>query len=128
MPRNTTRDRQKEISAIVGENLKRARTMAGMSQETLGDHLGVTFQQVQKYERGSNRVSAPVLLELCGILGIELADLFAGCEGAKRVRGISTSPIPNVSPKTLDLAERLNALPRGKAKDGLLQLIDALTS
>ncbi len=128
MPTNPTKARHKKISVIVGENLKRARILAGMSQETLGEHLGVTFQQVQKYERGTNRISAPVLLELCGLLDIELTDLFSGCAVSRNTRGVTKNPIPNVSPKTLDLAERLNALPRGKARDGLLQLIDALTS
>lgn len=62
--------------------------MLGMSQEKLGDALGVTFQQVQKYEKGTNRISASRLQHIAHILQVPVAFLF---EGAPRVRSFSGS-------------------------------------
>jgi transcriptional regulator with XRE-family HTH domain len=58
--------------------------MLGMNQETLGDKLGVTFQQVQKYEKGTNRVSASRLQAMSYILQVPLAFFF---EGAPQIAG-----------------------------------------
>ena len=49
------------------------RTMLGLSQESLGDSLGLTFQQVQKYERGANRIGAGRLLQLANVLGVSIS-------------------------------------------------------
>jgi transcriptional regulator with XRE-family HTH domain len=70
-------DREKEISVIVGQNLKTLRAMVGMSQMTLADYLGVTFQQVQKYESGANRVSAPKLVMMSEIFNTPVTTFFS---------------------------------------------------
>ena len=54
----------------VGRLLRERRLALGLSQERLGALLGVTYQQVQKYERGTNRIGSSRLGELCGILGV----------------------------------------------------------
>lgn len=56
------------VDVHVGGRVRQRRTLLGMSQEELGEALGVTFQQVQKYERGSNRVSASRLFQISKIL------------------------------------------------------------
>lgn len=66
------------VDVQVGRNIRRARTVRGMSQESLADGLEITFQQVQKYEKGSNRVSASKLLGIAGILGVSIETLFDG--------------------------------------------------
>lgn len=53
----------------VGGKIRLFRMMAGMSQEKLGDHCGITFQQIQKYEKGTNRVGASRLKQIAGALG-----------------------------------------------------------
>jgi transcriptional regulator with XRE-family HTH domain len=58
------------------------RTLLGMSQEKLGDALGLTFQQVQKYERGANRIGSSRLFELSKILDVPVSFFFDGMEGA----------------------------------------------
>jgi transcriptional regulator with XRE-family HTH domain len=58
------------IDVHVGNRLRMRRILVGMSQEKLGDRLGLTFQQVQKYEKGSNRVSASRLFQMSEILGV----------------------------------------------------------
>lgn len=55
----------------VGRLLRERRLALGITQERLGGLLGVTYQQVQKYERGTNRIGSSRLKELCGILGVQ---------------------------------------------------------
>lgn len=68
------------IDAYVGAQIKQRRTAVGMSQTELANHLGITFQQVQKYEKGSNRVSASRLYEIAELLGVRLESFFVGVE------------------------------------------------
>jgi transcriptional regulator with XRE-family HTH domain len=60
----------------IGARMRESRLALGMTQESLGELVGVTFQQVQKYERGANRVSASRLFEICEALHVTLASMF----------------------------------------------------
>jgi transcriptional regulator with XRE-family HTH domain len=62
----------------IGENLRRIRLARGLSQEKLADILQMTFQQVQKYEKGENRISGRRLVEIARALKIDLSALFTG--------------------------------------------------
>ncbi len=64
--------RPSPIDVHVGSRIRLRRTLMGMSQERLGEALGLTFQQVQKYERGTNRVGASRLFDLAHVLGVEV--------------------------------------------------------
>lgn len=64
------------IDVHVGGRIKLRRNMLGISQEKLGDALGITFQQVQKYEKGANRVSASKLQMMAEILNVEIEFFF----------------------------------------------------
>jgi transcriptional regulator with XRE-family HTH domain len=69
--------------------------MLGMSQEKLGDALGLTFQQVQKYEKGTNRIGASRLQQISQILQVPVAFFFEGAPGAPgQVDGIGEAPSP----------------------------------
>jgi len=68
--------RASPIDAHVGGRIRLRRTMMGMSQERLGEALGLTFQQVQKYERGVNRVGASRLFDLSRILDVPISFFF----------------------------------------------------
>lgn len=68
--------RASPIDAHVGTRIRLRRTMMGMSQERLGDALGLTFQQVQKYERGVNRVGASRLFDLSRALDVPISFFF----------------------------------------------------
>ncbi len=65
--------RQSPVDVHVGSRIRLRRTLMGMSQERLGDALGLTFQQVQKYERGANRVGASRLFDLSRILDVPIS-------------------------------------------------------
>jgi transcriptional regulator with XRE-family HTH domain len=62
----------------VGSRVRMRRMMLGMSQEKLGDALGLTFQQVQKYEKGTNRIGASRLQQIAHILQVPVAFFFEG--------------------------------------------------
>ncbi|WP_200477539.1 helix-turn-helix domain-containing protein, partial [Azospirillum brasilense] len=64
------------VDAHVGQRVRMRRTMLGMSQEKLGEAIGLTFQQVQKYERGSNRISAGTLYRLGLVLDVPVSFFF----------------------------------------------------
>ncbi len=64
------------IDVHVGSRVRMRRMLVGLSQEKLGERLGLTFQQVQKYEKGSNRVSASRLYQMAQILGVPVQFFF----------------------------------------------------
>jgi transcriptional regulator with XRE-family HTH domain len=65
----------------VGSRVRMRRLMLGMSQEKLADQLGLTFQQVQKYEKGTNRISASRLQHVCHILDVPVSFFFEQAPG-----------------------------------------------
>ena len=64
------------VDKIVGATMRQIRKSKGISQQELGDHLGISFQQVQKYEKGMNRISASTLFETANFLEVKVQDLF----------------------------------------------------
>lgn len=68
--------RPSPIDTHVGGRIRLRRTLLGMSQERLGEALGLTFQQVQKYERGANRVGASRLFDLSRVLDVPISFFF----------------------------------------------------
>ncbi|PIT68892.1 helix-turn-helix domain-containing protein [Bartonella tribocorum] len=67
------RNQNLNIDLFVGKKIRFKRKMLGISQKTLGQHLGITFQQIQKYEKGLNRVSAGRLKEISDILKVPVS-------------------------------------------------------
>jgi transcriptional regulator with XRE-family HTH domain len=72
--------------AHVGSRIRMRRMMLGMSQEKLGEAFGLTFQQVQKYEKGVNRMGASRLQHAAEILGVSVPFFFEGAAGGHRGR------------------------------------------
>ena len=78
--------RAQKIDKVIGRNIRIHRLGRKMSQTELGDQLGVSFQQVQKYENGTNRVGSGRLYQIAAILGIHVSTFFKGGETAERER------------------------------------------
>jgi len=79
----------------VGSRVRMRRMMLSMSQEKLGDSLGLTFQQVQKYEKGTNRIGASRLQQISNILQVPVSFFFEGApDGAGEASGFSEAPSP----------------------------------
>ena len=70
-----------EIDAHVGQRLRQRRWMLGLTQQQLGERIGIKFQQVQKYETGQNRISASRLWELSQATDVEISYFFEGLGG-----------------------------------------------
>jgi len=80
----------------VGSRVRMRRMMLSMSQEKLGDALGLTFQQVQKYEKGTNRIGASRLQQISAILQVPVSFFFEGAPSVGLpVQGISEAPSPS---------------------------------
>ncbi|WP_193170093.1 helix-turn-helix domain-containing protein [Nisaea nitritireducens] len=85
------------IDVHVGRRVRLRRTLLGMSQEQLGEALNITFQQVQKYERGSNRISASRLWDIAQILDVPVSFFFddmtddTAANSPRKVRSGSTT-------------------------------------
>ncbi len=75
-PASTISTHAETIDAHVGKRIRLRRTLLGLSQEKLGEALGVTFQQIQKYERGANRVGASRLYDIATALDVPISFFF----------------------------------------------------
>ncbi|MEC9369492.1 MAG: helix-turn-helix transcriptional regulator [Pseudomonadota bacterium] len=71
------------IDVHVGSRVRLRRMLLGMSQEKLGESMGLTFQQIQKYEKGANRIGASRLFHLSRVLGVPVQFFFEGSPGAE---------------------------------------------
>jgi transcriptional regulator with XRE-family HTH domain len=110
------------------------RKLLGVSQEQLADSLGLTFQQVQKYERGANRVSASKLYEIAKTLQVPVAFFFDGL--ADPMEGSSSDEVGQkaerivqeflTTPEGLELAEVFPKIGRGRVRRQVLDLVRAM--
>jgi transcriptional regulator with XRE-family HTH domain len=112
------------VDIAVGARIRLLRKVRGLSQQALAEAAGVTFQQIQKYERGSNRVSASMLARIATALDIPVAEMFGETSSA-------SSAIDEVAdllsePGALELLRAYTALPRGPARAALVDFVRAL--
>jgi transcriptional regulator with XRE-family HTH domain len=80
------------VDRHVGSRVRMRRIMLGMSQEKLGEGLGLTFQQIQKYEKGTNRIGASRVQQIAEILQVPVSFLFEGSPGISVTFGEAPSP------------------------------------
>jgi transcriptional regulator with XRE-family HTH domain len=104
-----------------GKVLRQARISRGMSQTDLGRAIGITFQQVQKYERGANRVSISTLLRIAGALGVSPMDLIATLHAAP-----ANHPVDGTERLPLGLARDFGRLRSAEARQAISGLVRAL--
>lgn len=83
------------IDKHVGSRVRMRRMMLSMSQEKLGDALGLTFQQVQKYEKGTNRIGASRLQQISTILQVPVAFFFEGAPNLQPLTGEGFKDAPS---------------------------------
>ncbi|MBP2226837.1 transcriptional regulator with XRE-family HTH domain [Azospirillum agricola] len=120
------------MDAHVGQRVRMRRTLLGMSQEKLGEAIGLTFQQVQKYERGSNRISAGTLYRLGQVLDVPVSFFFdcygdpnAPAQGA-RADDASATAGSQISRREARLLRLWRAAPP-HVSDELLSLLSSLS-
>lgn len=98
------------VDVYVGSRIKLRRTLLGISQERLGDALDLTFQQVQKYERGSNRVSASKLFTISEVLDVPISYFFDGLGTEGRGDGLREPASPAFEHEQLSRKESIDLL------------------
>jgi transcriptional regulator with XRE-family HTH domain len=115
--------RPSPIDVSVGRNLRIWRMSKGLSQAQLANRLGVTFQQVQKYEIGSNRIGTGRLVKAARILDIPISALFAGTDDAESSRSL----LALVSDRrSFRLAHAFAAIKSNKFRESLVALVEKL--
>ncbi|WP_052119922.1 helix-turn-helix domain-containing protein [Inquilinus limosus] len=124
-----TEDGPDPVDVHVGTRLRQRRTLLGMSQEKLAAAFGVSFQQIQKYERGANRVSASRLHQLTRILNVPVGYFFEGmADGAQN--GIGLHPVHDsemvASRETLELVRAYYRIEDATVRRRLVDLLRSL--
>ncbi len=125
------------IDAHVGARLRQRRTLLGMTQTDLGDALGLTFQQVQKYERGTNRISASRLFALSRVLDVTVEyffdDMPAAVAASSPAQGggvaeeaPSYEPNPMAKRETLELVRAYYKISDPQVRKRLFEMTKAL--
>lgn len=118
------------IDQLVGSRIRLRRMTVGMSQEKLGECLGVTFQQVQKYEKGVNRVGASRLQRISEVLNAPISFFFDEAPGTvgHQVESQEASSLSKVlaCKEFLSLANSFSAIRDPKIRQKVVDLVDAL--
>ena len=117
------------VDKYVGSRVRMRRIMLGMSQEKLGEALGLTFQQIQKYEKGTNRVGASRLQQISEILQVPVSFLFdGGPSGSATAEGFSEGASPSFSWLMPSMIRRIRTRLPTYLSTGLGALIDISNS
>ncbi|MCH2163966.1 MAG: helix-turn-helix domain-containing protein [Marinovum sp.] len=77
------------VDVHVGKRIRHRRWLVGMTQQQLAEHVGIKFQQIQKYETGANRVSASRLWDIAEALDVQVSFFFDGLEDTSPVEGVA---------------------------------------
>lgn len=122
------------VDRHVGSRIRLRRQLLNMSQEKLGEELGVTFQQVQKYERGTNRVGAGRLFILARVLDVPVSFFYEGVSDAMTAPGFSEgdqTPIVDDFIQSADgvaLAQAFARIGDAKVRRRILELVRTLAA
>jgi transcriptional regulator with XRE-family HTH domain len=135
--RRPPKQKQKQANAIdvhVGRQIRARRAQIGMSQEKLGDELGLTFQQIQKYERGANRIAAGRLFEFAHVLGCSILYFYQGVidelSGAPLgfAEDAAPPPSPPGSSEAAELSAAFGRIRDAKLRKRILEMVKAIAA
>jgi transcriptional regulator with XRE-family HTH domain len=115
-----------KVDKTIGQTIRRLRLLKRMTQEKLGDALGVGFQQIQKYENGINRVGSGRLYNIAEILDVPVMVLFAAGDTRKRsaAKGLRPSPYELLDdPTTLRMLDEFSKIGDTKTRHAVLAVI-----
>ena len=106
------------VDEHVGKRLRQRRWLVGMTQQQLAQHVGIKFQQIQKYETGANRVSASRLWDIASTLDVSINFFFDGLQAEKGVK-IQSDAMPSDlmgDKEALDLVRSYYAIPENQRR------------
>jgi transcriptional regulator with XRE-family HTH domain len=123
------------VDKYVGSRVRMRRIMLGMSQEKLGEALGLTFQQVQKYEKGTNRVGASRIQQISEILQVPVSFLFeGGPSGMANADGVREGPSPSyvsdflATSEGLTLTRAFTRIADAKLRRSIVELVEQIAA
>ena len=112
------------IDAHVGGRVRLRRTLMGLTQDQLGEAIGLTFQQVQKYERGANRIGASRLFDVARVLDVPVSFFFDDLDDATK----ASSPAAIIKGESLQTTATSNTDPDPMCRRETLELVRAYYS
>jgi transcriptional regulator with XRE-family HTH domain len=112
------------VDIAVGARIRLLRKIRGFSQQALAEATGVTFQQIQKYERGANRVSASMLARIARTLQAPVAEMFGDLDNT--ASAIDELAELLAEPGALELLRAYAELPRGASRTALVEFVRSL--
>lgn len=113
------------VDIEVGAQLRSIRMMRGVSQTELGTTLGLTFQQIQKYEKGINRISVSKLVEMANVLDVSIIDFFNGVKLKNNPETKKREPM-TTRPETLKLIKAFESIENIATRRQILHIVDTL--
>jgi len=123
------------VDKYVGSRVRMRRIMLGMSQEKLGEALGLTFQQVQKYEKGTNRVGASRIQQISEILQVPVSFLFEGgpsgiASGENFSEGTSPAYVSDflATSEGLALTRAFTRIPDAKLRRSIVDMVEQIAA
>lgn len=116
------------VDIHVGGRIRTRRLLLGMNQETLANALGLTFQQVQKYEGGANRVSASRLAQVAEVLGVQVAYFFDDLESATDAMATDELDVREFMqrPEAIELIRWYYAITNPDVRQQFLEMVKAV--
>ena len=112
------------VDRAIGDRIRQQRILMGLTQDQVGDALGVSYQQVQKYEAGANRISAGRLYAIAGLLGVRVASLFPDDD---RVAGDTDVGSSASTRHVIELVRRFSRIEDHGIRTGIMSLVRSIT-
>ncbi len=131
-----TKDSPDDRDRVIGLRVKAYRDIKGMSQTELGESVGVTFQQIQKYESGKNKVSVSRLIDMCKILNVSLMNFVSGLDKAENAQIIAVSDVkqdkiihdPERNKEAAELLKIYNSVESDEDRKEIINVLKALAT
>ena len=124
MPSKRQKKYERTIDQHIGQRIKQLRMLRNMSQTALGDGVDLTFQQIQKYENGSNRVGGSRLWQFSQILDVPVSYFFEGLDGQPARK--SKLALLMEQPETIKLVRKYYEIKSKTIRRRLYEMIDTL--
>ncbi len=112
------------MDRLVAQQVRHRRLTLGLSQEQLAQRLNVSYQQIQKYETGLNRISAGRLAQIAAALGAPVSAFFPGAQGAEA----PAEEVSDAARQTLELVRNFSAIGDAGVRDGIASLARVLAA
>jgi len=121
---------------LIGQRVKAYREIKGLNQTELGEKIGVTFQQVQKYENGKNKVGVSRLFDICDILNVSVMNFLNGLEKPANAQIIAVSDVkqdkiindPDRNKEVAELLKIYNSVETAEDRKEIMNVLKALAS